>query len=174
MSLSVVSLLTDLKKMLESEFKALNITAMNKNIDNNTILPTDIDININLSQYGRPNVYIAFRPASINQFDFPAVIIVPPSEAKDTISTKECDISFILVVKHGNRAQDNNACLEAISFMERVKDILFNNTNVGGFVLDFEQVNYGVDLIPNSPDITIAEINCIYRSINNYDTLKNI
>ena len=60
------------------------------------------------------------------------------------------------------------AALEAVSFVERVKDIIFKNRLVGGFALNFEDIEWGVDIVMNAADISVAEISCSYKSVNNY------
>ena len=64
------------------------------------------------------------------------------------------------------KAVDNNACLEAVSFVERLKDIIMKNRNVGYFALDFTGIEWGVDILMNAADITVAEISCKYKKIN--------
>ena len=34
--------------------------------------------------------------------------------------------------------------------------------------MNFENIEWGVDIIMNSPDISVGEINCTYKSLNNY------
>ncbi len=165
--MTAVNLLLNLKTMLESEFEEYEITGRNKEIEKQPLKADNI-INIDKNAYSKPNVYIGFRPVSVNQYDFPAVVIVPPVKARESQEEKEYDITFLLSVKHNLKAVDNNATLEAISFMERIKDIIFKNRLVGGFALNFENIEWGVDIIMNSPDISVGEINCTYKSLNNY------
>ena len=164
--MTVVNLLLNLKSMLESEFERLVLTGRNKEIEKQ---PLKADSVISMKNaYSKPNVYVGFRPVSVNQYDFPAVVIVPPVKARESQEEKEYDITFLLSVKHNLKAVDNNATLEAISFMERIKDIIFKNRLVGGFALNFENIEWGVDILMNAADISVAEISCSYKSVNNY------
>lgn len=165
--MTAVNLLLNLKTMLESEFERLEITGRNKEIEKQP-LKADSVINIDKNAYSKPNVYIGFRPVSVNQYDFPAVVIVPPVKAEESQKQAEYDITFVCSVKHNIKAVDNNACLEAVSFVERLKDIIMKNRNVGYFALDFTRIEWGVDILMNAPDVTVAEINCKYKKINNY------
>ena len=165
--MTTVNLLLNLKTMLESEFERLEIAGRNKEIEKQP-LKADSVINIDKNAYSKPNVYIGFRPVSVNQYDFPAVVIMPPVKARESQEEKEYDITFLLSVKHNLKAIDEMAALEAVSFVERVKDIIFKNRLVGGFALNFEDIEWGVDIIMNSPDISVGEINCTYKSLNNY------
>ena len=165
--MTVVNLLLNLKSMLESEFERLEITSRNKEIEKQPLKADNI-INIDKNAYSKPNVYIGFRPVSINQYDFPAVVIVPPVKARESQEEKEYDITFLLSVKHNLKAIDEMAALEAVSFVERVKDIIFKNRLVGGFALNFEDIEWGVDILMNAADISVAEISCSYKSVNNY------
>lgn len=165
--MTTVNLLLNLKTMLESEFERLEITGRNKEIEKQP-LKADSVINIDKNAYSKPNVYIGFRPVSVNQYDFPAVVIVPPVKARESQEEKEYDITFLLSVKHNLKAIDEMAALEAVSFVERVKDIIFKNRLVGGFALNFEDIEWGVDIVMNAADISVAEISCSYKSINNY------
>lgn len=165
--MTVVNLLLNLKSMLEAEFERLALTSRNKEIEKQP-LKADSVINIDKNAYSKPNVYIGFRPVSINQYDFPAVVIVPPVKARESQEEKEYDITFLLSVKHNLKAIDEMAALEAVSFVERVKDIIFKNRLVGGFALNFEDIEWGVDILMNAADISVAEISCSYKSINNY------
>lgn len=165
--MTVVNLLLNLKSMLESEFERLALTGRNKEIEKQP-LKADSVINIDKNAYSKPNVYIGFRPVSINQYDFPAVVIVPPVKARESQEEKEYDITFLLSVKHNLKAIDEMAALEAVSFVERVKDIIFKNRLVGGFALNFEDIEWGVDIVMNAADISVAEISCSYKSVNNY------
>lgn len=165
--MTAVNLLLNLKSMLESEFERLALTGRNKEIERQP-LKADSVINIDKNAYSKPNVYIGYRPVSINQYDFPAVVIMPPARAKESQKEKEYDIIFLLSIKHNIKAVDNNACLEAVSFVERVKDILFKNRLVGNFALNFNNVEWSVDILMNAADITVAEISCKYKKINNY------
>ena len=165
--MTAVNLLLNLKSMLESEFERLEITSRNKEIEKQP-LKADSVINIDKNAYSKPNVYIGFRPVSINQYDFPAVVIMPPVKARESQEEKEYDITFLLSVKHNLKAIDEMAALEAVSFVERVKDIIFKNRLVGGFALNFEDIEWGVDIVMNAADISVAEISCSYKSVNNY------
>ena len=165
--MTVVNLLLNLKSMLESEFERLEINGRNKEIEKQP-LKADSVINIDKNAYSKPNVYIGFRPVSVNQYDFPAIVIMPPVKARESQQEREYDITFLLSIKHNIKAVDNNATLEAVSFVERVKDIIFKNRLVGGFALNFEDIEWGVDIVMNSPDISVGEINVSYKSINNY------
>lgn len=165
--MTTVNLLLNLKTMLESEFERLEITSRNKEIEKQP-LKADSVINIDKNAYSKPNVYIGFRPVSVNQYDFPAVVIMPPVKARESQEEKEYDITFLLSVKHNLKAIDEMAALEAVSFVERVKDIIFKNRLVGGFALNFEDIEWGVDIVMNAADISVAEISCSYKSINNY------
>lgn len=165
--MTVVNLLLNLKTMLESEFEGYEITGRNKEIEKQPLKADNI-INIDKNAYSKPNVYIGFRPVSINQYDFPAVVIVPPVKARESQEEKEYDITFLLSVKHNLKAIDEMAALEAVSFVERVKDIIFKNRLVGGFALNFEDIEWGVDIVMNAADISVAEISCSYKSTNNY------
>lgn len=166
--MTLVNLMLNLKAMLEKNFNQLNVTSRNKETEKQ-LLNLDSNISIDLNCYSKPNVFIGFRPVTINTYDFPAVVIVPPTQAKESIQEKEYDITFILSIKHNIKAIDNNACLEAVSFIERLKDIIFKNRLIGGFVLDFENISWGVDILPNAQDITVAEISAVYKSGNNYE-----
>ncbi len=165
--MTVVNLLLNLKSMLESEFERLEITSRNKEIEKQPLKADNI-INIDKNAYSKPNVYIGFRPVSVNQYDFPAVVIMPPVKARESQEEKEYDITFLLSVKHNLKAIDEMAALEAVSFVERVKDIIFKNRLVGGFALNFEDIEWGVDIVMNAADISVAEISCSYKSVNNY------
>lgn len=165
--MTTVNLLLNLKTMLESEFERLEIAGRNKEIEKQP-LKADSVINIDKNAYSKPNVYIGFRPVSVNQYDFPAVVIMPPVKARESQEEKEYDITFLLSVKHNLKAIDEMAALEAVSFVERVKDIIFKNRLVGGFALNFEDIEWGVDIVMNAADISVAEISCSYKSINNY------
>ena len=165
--MTAVNLLLNLKSMLESEFERLVLTGRNKEIERQPLKADNI-INIDKNAYSKPNVYIGFRPVSINQYDFPAVVIVPPVKARESQEEKEYDITFLLSVKHNLKAIDEMAALEAVSFVERVKDIIFKNRLVGGFALNFEDIEWGVDIVMNAADISVAEISCSYKSVNNY------
>lgn len=165
--MTAVNLLLNLKTMLESEFERLALTSRNKEIEKQP-LKADSVINIDKNAYSKPNVYIGFRPVSVNQYDFPAVVIMPPVKARESQEEKEYDITFLLSVKHNLKAIDEMAALEAVSFVERVKDIIFKNRLVGGFALNFEDIEWGVDIVMNAADISVAEISCSYKSINNY------
>lgn len=165
--MTAVNLLLNLKTMLESEFEGLALTSRNKEIEKQP-LKADSVINIDKNAYSKPNVYIGFRPVSVNQYDFPAVVIMPPVKARESQEEKEYDITFLLSVKHNLKAIDEMAALEAVSFVERVKDIIFKNRLVGGFALNFEDIEWGVDIVMNAADISVAEISCSYKSINNY------
>ena len=165
--MTVVNLLLNLKSMLESEFERLVLTSRNKEIERQPLKADNI-INIDKNAYSKPNVYIGFRPVSVNQYDFPAVVIMPPVKARESQEEKEYDITFLLSIKHNIKAVDNNATLEAVSFVERVKDIIFKNRLVGGFALNFEDIEWGVDIVMNAADISVAEISCSYKSVNNY------
>lgn len=165
--MTAVNLLLNLKSMLEAEFERLEITGRNKEIEKQ-LLKADNIINIDKNAYSKPNVYIGFRPVTINQYDFPAVVIMPPVKARESQEEKEYDITFLLSVKHNLKAIDNNAALEAVSFVERVKDIIFKNRLVGGFALNFEDIEWGVDIVMNAADISVAEISCSYKSVNKY------
>lgn len=165
--MTTVNLLLNLKSMLESEFERLEITSRNKEIERQP-LKADSIINIDKNAYSKPNIYIGFRPVSVNQYDFPAVVIMPPVKARESQEEKEYDITFLLSVKHSLKATDSNAALEAVSFVERVKDIIFKNRLVGGFALNFEDIEWGVDIVMNATDISVAEISCSYKSVNNY------
>ena len=79
--MTAVNLLLNLKSMLESEFERLVLTSRNKEIERQPLKADNI-INIDKNAYSKPNVYIGFRPVSINQYDFPAVVIVPPVKAR--------------------------------------------------------------------------------------------
>lgn len=165
--MTVVNLLLNLKSMLESEFERLALTSRNKEIERQP-LKADSVINIDKNAYSKPHVYIGYRPVSVNQYDFPAVVIMPPVKAMESQQEREYDITFLLSIKHNIKAVDNNATLEAVSFVERVKDIIFKNRLIGGFALNFEEIEWGVDIVMNSPDISVGEINVSYKSINNY------
>lgn len=165
--MTTVNLLLNLKTMLESEFERLEIAGRNKEIEKQP-LKADSVINIDKNAYSKPNVYIGFRPVSVNQYDFPAVVIMPPVKARESQEEKEYDITFLLSVKHNLKAIDEMAALEAVSFVERVKDIIFKNRLVGGFALNFEDIEWGVDIVMNTADISVAEISCSYKSVNNY------
>lgn len=165
--MTAVNLLLNLKTMLESEFERLEIAGRNKEIEKQP-LKADSVINIDKNAYSKPNVYIGFRPVSVNQYDFPAVVIMPPVKARESQEEKEYDITFLLSVKHNLKAIDEMAALEAVSFVERVKDIIFKNRLVGGFALNFEDIEWGVDIVMNAADISVAEISCSYKSVNNY------
>lgn len=165
--MTTVNLLLNLKSMLESEFERLVLTSRNKEIEKQP-LKADSVINIDKNAYSKPNVYIGFRPVTVNQYDFPAVVIVPPVKARESQEEKEYDITFLLSVKHNLKAIDKMAALEAVSFVERVKDIIFKNRLVGVFALNFEDIEWGVDIVMNAADISVAEISCSYKSTNNY------
>lgn len=165
--MTVVNLLLNLKTMLESEFERLEIAGRNKEIERQPLKADNI-INIDKNVYSKPNVYIGFRPVSVNQYDFPAVVIVPPVKAEEAQKQAEYDITFVCSIKHNIKALDNNACLEAVSFVERLKDIIMKNRNVEYFALDFTRIEWGVDILMNAADITVAEISCKYKKINNY------
>lgn len=165
--MTVVNLLLNLKSMLESEFERLALTSRNKEIEKQPLKADNI-INIDKNAYSKPNVYIGFRPVSVNQYDFPAVVIMPPVKARESQQEKEYDITFLLSIKHNIKAVDNNATLEAVSFVERVKDIIFKNRLIGGFALNFEEIEWGVDILMNAADISVAEISVSYKSTNNY------
>lgn len=165
--MTVVNLLLNLKSMLESEFERLALTSRNKEIEKQPLKADNI-INIDKNAYSKPNVYIGFRPVSVNQYDFPAVVIVPPVKAEESQKQAEYDIIYVCSIKHNIKALDNNACLEAVNFVERLKDIIMKNRNVGYFALDFTRIEWGVDILMNAADITVAEINCKYKKINNY------
>ena len=165
--MTTVNLLLNLKTMLESEFERLALTSRNKEIEKQP-LKADSVISIDKNAYSKPNVYVGFRPVSVNQYDFPAVVIVPPVKARESQEEKEYDITFLLSVKHNLKAIDEMAALEAVSFVERVKDIIFKNRLVGGFALNFEDIEWGVDIVMNAADISVAEISCSYKSVNNY------
>ena len=165
--MTVVNLLLNLKSMLESEFENYEITSRNKEIEKQP-LKADSVISIDKNAYSKPNIYIGYRPVTINQYDFPAVVIVPPVKARESQEEKEYDITFLLSVKHNLKAIDEMAALEAVSFVERVKDIIFKNRLVGGFALNFEDIEWGVDIVMNAADISVAEISCSYKSVNNY------
>lgn len=165
--MTVVNLLLNLKSMLESEFERLALTSRNKEIERQP-LKADSNIHIDKNAYSKPNVYIGFRPVTVNQYDFPAIVIMPPVKARESQQEREYDITFLLSIKHNIKAVDNNATLEAVSFVERVKDIIFKNRLIGGFALNFEEIEWGVDIVMNSPDISVGEINVSYKSINNY------
>ena len=165
--MTAVNLLLNLKSMLEAEFERLEITGRNKEIEKQP-LKADSVINIDKNAYSKPNVYIGFRPVTVNQYDFPAVVIVPPVKARESQEEKEYDITFLLSVKHNLKAIDEMAALEAVSFVERMKDIIFKNRLVGGFALNFEDIEWGVDIVMNAADISVAEISCSYKSVNNY------
>lgn len=165
--MTAVNLLLNLKSMLESEFERLALTSRNKEIERQP-LKADSNINIDKNAYSKPHVYIGYRPVSVNQYDFPAVVIVPPVKAKENQEEKEYDVTFLLSIKHNVKATDNNAALEAVSFVERVKDIIFKNRLVSGFALNFEDIEWGVDIVMNAADISVAEISCSYKSVNNY------
>lgn len=165
--MTAVNLLLNLKSMLESEFERLALTSRNKEVKRQP-LKADSVINIDKNAYSKPNVYIGYRPVTVNQYDFPAVVIMPPVKAMESQQEREYDITFLLSIKHNIKALDNNATLEAVSFVERVKDIIFKNRLVGGFALNFEDIEWGVDIVMNSPDISVGEISCSYKSINNY------
>lgn len=165
--MTVVNLLLNLKSMLESEFERLALTGRNKEIERQPLKADNI-INIDKNAYSKPNVYIGYRPVSVNQYDFPTVVIMPPVKARESQEEKEYDITFLLSVKHNLKATDEMAALEAVSFVERVKDIIFKNRLVGGFALNFEDIEWGVDIVMNAADISVAEISCSYKSINNY------
>lgn len=155
--MTVVNLLENLKSMLEKNFKDREIRSKN-----NTANGDFWDL------YSYPNIFIGFRPVTMNNLDFPAIVIIPPTNAKESQKERSYDITFICSIKHNLKAVDNNACLEAVSFTEIVKDIIFKNRIVGDFALDFTQVEWGVDILMNSPDISVAEITTSYKSINNY------
>lgn len=165
--MTVVNLLLNLKSMLESEFESYALTGRNKEIEKQP-LKADSVINIDKNVYSKPNVYIGFRPVSVNQYDFPAIVIMPPVKAMENQQEREYDITFLLSIKHNIKAVDNNACLEAVSFVERVKDIIFKNRLIGGFALNFEEIEWGVDILMNAADISVAEISVSYKSTNNY------
>lgn len=165
--MTVVNLLLNLKTMLESEFERLALTGRNKEIERQPLKADNI-INIDKNAYSKPNIYIGYRPVTINQYDFPAVVIVPPVKAEESQKQAEYDITFICSIKHNIKALDNNACLEAVNFVERLKDIIMKNRNVGYFALDFTRIEWGVDILMNAADITVAEISCKYKKINNY------
>lgn len=165
--MTAVNLLLNLKTMLESEFEEYEITSRNKEIERQPLKADNI-INIDKNAYSKPNVYIGYRPVTINQYDFPAVVIMPPVKAKENQEEKEYDVTFLLSIKHNVKATDNNAALEAVSFVERVKDIIFKNRLVSGFALNFEDIEWGVDIVMNAADISVAEISCSYKSVNNY------
>ena len=165
--MTVVNLLLNLKSMLESEFERLALTSRNKEIEKQPLKADNI-IKIDKNAYSKPNVYIGYRPVTINQYDFPAVVIVPPVKAEESQKQAEYDITFVCSIKHNIKALDNNACLEAVSFVERLKDIIMKNRNVGYFALDFTRIEWGVDILMNAADITVAEISCSYKSVNNY------
>lgn len=165
--MTAVNLLLNLKSMLEAEFERLEITGRNKEIEKQP-LKADSVINIDKNAYSKPNVYIGFIPVTVNQYDFPAVVIVPPVKARESQEEKEYDITFLLSVKHNLKAIDEMAALEAVSFVERMKDIIFKNRLVGGFALNFEDIEWGVDIVMNAADISVAEISCSYKSVNNY------
>ena len=165
--MTVVNLLLNLKSMLESEFERLEIAGRNKEIEKQP-LKADSVIHIDKNAYSKPHIYIGFRPVSINQYDFLAVVIMPPVKARESQEEKEYDITFLLSVKHNLKAIDEMAALEAVSFVERVKDIIFKNRLVGGFALNFEDIEWGVDIVMNAADISVAEISCSYKSVNNY------
>lgn len=163
--MTVVNLLSDLKLMLINEFSKNNVTGRNKEIEKTQ---NSAYSNIDFNNYSEPNIYIGFRPVSINQYDFPAVVIVPPVKAHEEQKLAEYDITFLCSIKHNIKSVDNEACLEAVTFTERLKDIIIKNRNVGFFSLDFTSVDWGIDILLNSADITVAEINCKYKKINNY------
>lgn len=165
--MTVVNLLLNLKSMLEAEFERLALTSRNKEIERQP-LKADSNIHIDKNAYSKPNVYIGYRPVSVNQYDFPAVVIMPPVKARESQQEREYDITFLLSIKHNLKAVDNNATLEAVSFVERVKDIIFKNRLIGGFALNFEEIEWGIDIVMNSPDISVGEINVTYKSTNNY------
>lgn len=165
--MTVVNLLLNLKSMLEAEFERLALTSRNKEIERQPI-KADSNIHIDKNAYSKPNVYIGYRPVSVNQYDFPAVVIMPPVKARESQQEREYDITFLLSIKHNIKALDNNATLEAVSFVERVKDIIFKNRLISGFALNFEDVEWGIDIVMNSPDISVGEINVTYKSTNNY------
>ena len=153
--------------MLEAEFERLEITGRNKEIEKQPLKADNI-INIDKNAYSKPNVYIGFRPVSVNQYDFPAVVIVPPVKAEESQKQAEYDITFVCSIRHNVKAVDNNACLEAVTFVERVKDIIIKNRNIDFFALDFTHIEWGIDILLNAPDVTVAEISCKYKKINNY------
>ena len=165
--MTVVNLLLNLKSMLESEFERLALTGRNKEVEKQPLKADNI-INIDKNVYSKPNVYIGFRPVTVNQYDFPAVVIMPPVKARESQQEREYDITFLLSIKHNIKAVDNNATLEAVSFVERVKDIIFKNRLIGGFALNFEEIEWGVDIVMNAADISVAEISVSYKSTNNY------
>lgn len=165
--MTAVNLLLNLKSMLESEFEKLEIAGRNKEIERQPLKADNI-INIDKNAYSKPNVYIGFRPVSVNQYDFPAVVIMPPARAKESQKEKEYDIIFLLSIKHNFKAVDSNVALEAVGFVERVKDILFKNRLVGNFALNFNNVEWSVDILMNATDISVAEIIASYKSVNNY------
>lgn len=164
--MTLVNLMLNLKAMLEKNFNELNVTSRNKETEKQ-LLNLDSNISIDLNCYSKPNVFIGYRPVSVNEFDFPAVVIVPPTQAKESVIDKRYDITFILSIKHNVKAIDNNACLEAVSFIERIKDIIIKNRLIGGYMLDIESVEWGMDILPNAGNISIAEIKCFYESNNN-------
>lgn len=165
--MTAVNLLLNLKSMLEAEFERLEITGRNKEIEKQPLKADNI-INIDKNAYSKPNVYIGFRPVSVNQYDFPAVVIVPPVKAEESQKQAEYDITFVCSIRHNVKAVDNNACLEAVTFVERVKDIIIKNRNIDFFALDFTHIEWGIDILLNAPDVTVAEISCKYKKINNY------
>ena len=89
--MTAVNLLLNLKSMLESEFERLVLTGRNKEIEKQP-LKADSVISIDKNAYSKPNVYVGFRPVSVNQYDFPAVVIVPPVKARESQEEKEYDI----------------------------------------------------------------------------------
>lgn len=163
--MTIVNLMLNLKAMLDKNFETLEVKGRNKETEKNLL--NIKNINIDMNTYSKPAVFIGYRPVNINDFDFPGVVIIPPVAANENLQTKRYDITFILSIKHNNKIVDGNACLEALSFLERVKDIILKNRLVGGYMLYIDTIEWGIDILANASNISICEIKCFYESNNN-------
>lgn len=165
--MTTVNLLLNLQSIFEAEFVKYEKTDINAEIEKQ-LLQADSTIGIDINNYIKPSVYIGYRPVDISQYNMPAVVIIPPAKAKESQEEKEYDITFMIYIKHNIENTSNIAVIEALSFVDMIKDIIFNNRLVGGFILNFEEIEWSVGALMNTVDFSVVEIGVSYKSLNNY------
>lgn len=149
------NLLEGLKTLLETEFKKSGIKLTSKE-----------------GEYIVPNVYIGFLPTTVNERDFPFVVIVPPADAVDDEENNLLTITVVTGVKHADIGQEPVAFADILTLTERTKEILMQNNALGAFART-GKVSWGVDAMAGvSVDISLGEIEVTYKTRSSYRGLR--
>lgn len=148
------NLLVGIKDLLDKEYEKAAIKLLSKD-EKRTV----------------PNVYIGFLPQNTNAGDYPAVIIIPPTVAKENEDGQTLPITLALAVIHKNLTEARDAWMDILTLTERTREILIRNKIVAGAFRLASEITWGIDSAEYSQTITLGEINVTYETVASYQEI---